>query len=102
MTMSSLPDHLDRQNLGGRVDRLLSVEDVCDYLGLSRDFVYDQVRLGRLRGSRIARQLRFRRADVDAFVDLHMVEPLAPGPGPTRLPERGPRRAGGVASASWS
>ena len=26
--------------------KLMSVEDVCDYLGLSRYFLYDQVRLG--------------------------------------------------------
>jgi excisionase family DNA binding protein len=52
---------------------LLTVDDVCEYLGLSRDFVYDQVRLGALRCARIARQLRFRPADVDAFVDQHLV-----------------------------
>lgn len=53
--------------------RLMTVDEVCDYLGLSRDFVYDQVRYGALRCSRIARQLRFRLADVDAFVDQHTV-----------------------------
>lgn len=50
-------------------ERLLTVEDVCAYLGVSKDFVYDQVRDAQLRASRIARQLRFRRADVDAFVE---------------------------------
>jgi excisionase family DNA binding protein len=50
-----------------------SIDDVCDYLGLSRDFVYDQVRLGTLRCAKLARQLRFRRRDVDYFVDQHMV-----------------------------
>jgi excisionase family DNA binding protein len=53
--------------------RLLSVEDVCTYLGVSCDYVYDQVRLGNLRCARLARQLRFRRADVDAFIDRHTV-----------------------------
>lgn len=53
--------------------RLMTVDEVCDYLGLSRDFVYDQVRDGALRCSRIARQLRFRFADVDAFVDQHLI-----------------------------
>jgi excisionase family DNA binding protein len=50
-------------------ERLLTVEDVCVYLGVSKDFVYDQVRGTHLRASRIARQLRFRRADLDAFVE---------------------------------
>jgi excisionase family DNA binding protein len=53
--------------------RLMTVEDVCTYLGVSCDFVYDQVRLGTLRCSRLARQLRFRLRDVDAFVDDHLV-----------------------------
>lgn len=50
-------------------ERLLTVEDVCVYLGVSKDFVYDQVRDAQLRASRIARQLRFRRSDVEAFVE---------------------------------
>jgi excisionase family DNA binding protein len=54
-------------------DRLLTVDDVSDYLGLSRDFVYDQVRLGTLRSAKMARQLRFRRSDIDDFVDKHTV-----------------------------
>jgi excisionase family DNA binding protein len=62
--------------------RLMTVDQVCDYLGLSRDFVYDQVKQGRLRCSRIARQLRFRFADVESFVDLHAVVDLDTPPGP--------------------
>jgi len=54
-------------------DKLLTVEDLCDYLGVSKDFIYDEVRHGRLRASRIARQLRFRPPDVDAFIDDNTV-----------------------------
>ena len=49
------------------------MEDLCAYLGVSKDFVYDQVRGGRLPAIRIARQLRFRPSDVDAFVDANAV-----------------------------
>jgi excisionase family DNA binding protein len=52
-------------------DRLMTVEDLCAYLGVSKDFIYDQVRDGRLLAIRIARQLRFRPPDVDAFVDAN-------------------------------
>jgi excisionase family DNA binding protein len=52
-------------------DRLMTVEDLCAYLGVSKDFIYDQVRDGRLLAIRIARQLRFRPSDVDAFVDAN-------------------------------
>ena len=55
------------------IAKLMSVEDVCDYLGVSRYFVYDQVRLGVLPCSRIARQLRFRPGDVDKFVEEHAI-----------------------------
>jgi excisionase family DNA binding protein len=54
-------------------EKLLTVEDVCAYLGVSKDFVYDEVRHGHLRAARIARQLRFRPPDVDAFVDANAV-----------------------------
>ena len=43
-------------------DKLLTVDDLCEYLVVSKDFIYDAVRQGRLRASRIARQLRFRTA----------------------------------------
>jgi excisionase family DNA binding protein len=52
-------------------DRLMTVEDLCAYLGVSKDFIYDEVRDGRLLAIRIARQLRFRIPDVDAFIDAN-------------------------------
>lgn len=54
-------------------DKLLTVDDLCEYLVVSKDFIYDEVRHGRLRASRIARQLRFRPADVHAFVEANAV-----------------------------
>ena len=54
-------------------DKLLTVEDLCEYLVVSKDFIYDEVRHGRLRASRIARRLRFHPADVDAFVEANTV-----------------------------
>ena len=53
--------------------KLMSVDDVCDYLGVSRYFVYDQVRLGTLPCARIARQLRFRPDDIDEFVQRRFI-----------------------------
>lgn len=54
-------------------DKLMTVEDVSRYLGVSKDFIYDEVRGGRLRASRIARQFRFRSVDVDAFLEATAV-----------------------------
>lgn len=55
------------------VAKLMTVEELCEHLGVSRYFVYDQVRLGRLPCARIARQLRFRPTDVERFVDEHLM-----------------------------
>ncbi len=63
----------NRPLAGQATDRLMTVEDLCAYLGVSKDFIYDQVRGGRLLAIRIARQLRFRPSDFDAFVDANTV-----------------------------
>ncbi len=62
-------------------DKLMTVEDLCRYLGVSKDFIYDEVRGGRLRASRIARQFRFRAADVDAFLEASAVSDSRSRPG---------------------
>ena len=49
--------------------KLMTVEDLCGYLGVSKDYIYDEVRKRRLKATRLARQLRFRPADVDAYVE---------------------------------
>ena len=54
-------------------EKLLTVDDLCECLVVSKDFIYDEVRHGRLRASRIARQLRFRPADVNAFIEANAV-----------------------------
>lgn len=60
-------------DLPGGGERLLTVADLCGYLGVSKDFIYDEVKEGRLRASRFARQLRFRPTDVARFIDENVV-----------------------------
>jgi hypothetical protein len=59
----------------GQVRRLAGVGASVSgaYPRVSKDFIYDQVRDGRLLAIRIVRQLRFRPPDVDAFVDANTV-----------------------------
>jgi excisionase family DNA binding protein len=59
-------------------DKLLTVDDLCEYLVVSKDFIYDEVRHGRLRASRIARQLRFRPIDGDGFIEANAVTGFEP------------------------
>ena len=56
-------------------DRLMTLDDVVDYLGLSKRWLYGQARTGALPAMLIARTYRFRLADVDAFLDGFRVNP---------------------------
>jgi excisionase family DNA binding protein len=55
--------------------RLLSVEDVARYLGVSERWVYEQVRTGSLSAMYIARSWRMRQEVVDAFADSFEWQP---------------------------
>lgn len=48
---------------------LMTIDDVAAYLGVSRRWVYTQVRTGRLPAMLIARSWRLRLEAVDAFAD---------------------------------
>jgi excisionase family DNA binding protein len=47
---------------------LLTVDDLVALLRVKKSWIYDEVEAGRLRCLRLGRQLRFRVADVDAYL----------------------------------
>jgi excisionase family DNA binding protein len=49
--------------------RLLEVADVADYLGMRTDWVYREVRAGRLPHIRLGRAVRFRRESIEAWIE---------------------------------
>jgi excisionase family DNA binding protein len=49
--------------------RLLEAEEVARYLGMRTDWVYREVRVGRLPHIRLGRTLRFRRESIDAWLE---------------------------------
>jgi excisionase family DNA binding protein len=49
--------------------RLLEAEDVADYLGMRTDWVYREVRAGRLPHIRLGRAVRFRRQSIEAWLE---------------------------------
>ncbi len=49
--------------------RLLEAEDVAHYLGMRTDWVYREVRAGRLPHIRLGRAVRFRRESIDAWIE---------------------------------
>lgn len=52
-------------------DRWLSVDDVAAYLGIRRGTVYKWVERSGLPARKVGRLLKFRRAEVDAWVERH-------------------------------
>ena len=52
---------------------LWTVKDVAEYLGMSTRFVYEHA--GVLGGCKVGRTIKFRQADVDAWVDKQRLIP---------------------------
>ncbi len=52
-----------------RASRLLEAEEVAEYLGMRTDWVYREVRAGRLPHIRLGRAVRFRRESLDAWLE---------------------------------
>lgn len=50
-------------------ERLLSVEDICQYLGLSRDTVYKWIEAKKLPAYRLGRLWKFKKEDVDKWLE---------------------------------
>jgi len=49
-------------------DRWLSVEDICKYLGVSKDTVYKWIDIGGMPAHRLGRLWKFKKAEVDKWV----------------------------------
>ncbi|GAA4187156.1 hypothetical protein GCM10022252_20220 [Streptosporangium oxazolinicum] len=53
----------------GGSNRLMSVEDVADYLGVPKSTVYDQWKTWGLPAYRVGRNLRFRERNVESWLE---------------------------------
>lgn len=51
------------------MDSLMTIDEVASYLRLSKDTVYRMVQKGRIPASKVGMQWRFRRSDVDLWLD---------------------------------
>jgi excisionase family DNA binding protein len=54
------------------MEKLFTAAEVAELFQIHREVVYDEVKAGRLKAVRIGRgrNLRFRRQDLDAYLDL--------------------------------
>jgi excisionase family DNA binding protein len=64
-------EHQSQAN--GRTERLLTISDVADWLGVSKGWVYDHTtrKRPRLPAIRLGEMTRFRREDIEKFIDEH-------------------------------
>jgi excisionase family DNA binding protein len=59
---------------------LMTPNEVCDFLKITKDWLYDQIQAERIPHIRLGRHLRFRRSDLQQYLDARFVpaRPLAP------------------------
>ncbi len=51
------------------MDALMTIEEVASYLRLSKDTVYRMAQAGKIPASKVGQQWRFRREDVDEWLE---------------------------------
>jgi len=65
------------------MDALMTIEEVASYLRLSKDTVYRMAQAGKIPASKVGQQWRFRREDVDAWLEQNknIAREVPPDPG---------------------
>jgi excisionase family DNA binding protein len=53
------------------MDKLMTLREVADYLRLSNDTVYRMANTGTISASKVGNQWRFRREDIDAWLEAN-------------------------------
>jgi excisionase family DNA binding protein len=72
----------------------LTTEELLDYLKVNLRTVYRLIKAGKIPATRVGRQWRFRKRDLDAWLDgqRHGLAPTVPGERETSTPRHGPPR----------
>jgi excisionase family DNA binding protein len=64
---------------GARNDAdLMTPNEVCDFLKITKDWLYDQIQAERIPHIRLGRHLRFRRSDLQEYLDARFVPARPP------------------------
>jgi len=65
------------------MNALMTIEEVASYLRLSKDTVYRMAQAGKIPASKVGQQWRFRREDVDAWLEQNknIAREIPPGLG---------------------
>jgi excisionase family DNA binding protein len=57
-------------------DALLDVHQLAEYLNVSKSWIYDQIRSNELPHSKLGKYLRFRRRDIDKWIETKSFKPF--------------------------
>src|SRR3954467_13179801 len=79
-------------------ETFLTTEEVLEYLQVNLRTVYRLIKAGKIPAVRVGRQWRFRKRDIDAWLDSQ--RPRGGGPRPAPPPSGARRRAPPAASAT--
>ncbi len=59
-------------------DSLLGVKELAEYIGVSIQWVYERVQLKEIPYIKVGKHLRFRKSDIDGWLDSLKVPPMSP------------------------
>jgi excisionase family DNA binding protein len=76
ITIVQEPDDVGRDDHVGP-GRLLEADDVARYIGMTTDWIYREVRAGRMPHIRLGGYVRFRRESIDAWLAARERGPAA-------------------------
>jgi len=68
----------DKQPLSNIQSKLLDINEVAEFLGISKDTLYKMVNQRRIPFVKVGRLLRFERAALDAWIRQHAEMPMPP------------------------
>ena len=71
-------------------DVFLTTEEVLEYLQVNLRTVYRLIKAGKIPAVRVGRQWRFRKADIDRWLEGQQARTPGPGPSPAPRPAAGP------------
>lgn len=60
----------------GRRDDLMTKQDVMDYLKISHQTLHRMMKSGAFPYIKLERKVLFRKRDIDAYLEAHLVKPL--------------------------
>ena len=61
-----------------REDRLYDVQELAEYLSVSTQWIYQQVQLKEIPYIKVGRLLRFKKSDIDTWLDALKIPPMNP------------------------